>query len=180
MQTTADVVAVLDSSFRQIFPDARPIKATVKEEAKAMQHPVESGASVVDHRVILPVEIKLSLIIPGDAYRDVYQQIRQYWLRGDLLTVQTLAGTYQNMMISGMPHDESSDLIDALPMEITLVEQKIASTKFSGGASKGGANGDPSVPRDSPTTGRGQQQGTTPSTGQQGKAGSTIYDIIFS
>ncbi|EBW5579129.1 hypothetical protein PL246_09500 [Salmonella enterica] len=176
--TITDVVAVLDSSFRQVFPDARPVKATIKEEAKAMQHPVENGASVVDHRVILPVEIKLSLILAGDAYRDVYQQIRQYWLRGDLLSVQTMTGTYQNMMISGMPHDETPELIDSIPMEISLIEEKIAATKFSS-SSGGGAKGAPSSPRDSPTTPRGQQQGETPSDEKQNSGESTLHDILF-
>lgn len=139
-----------------------------------MQHPVETGASVVDHRVIQPVEIKISIILPSGVYRDVYQQIRQIWLRGDLLSVQTRVGTYQSMMIAGMPHEETADINDAIPMELNLVEQKIAETKFAAGAS-----GSPSSPRDGPTNGRGQQQGGTPSEGQQDQAGSIMHDIFF-
>ncbi|EPO2591128.1 phage baseplate protein [Escherichia albertii] len=172
--TITDDVAVLDSSFRQVFPDGRPIKASVKEEAKAMQHPIETGASVVDHRVIQPVEINISIILPSGIYRDVYQQIRQIWLRGDLLSVQTKTGTYQNMMISGIPHEETTDINDAIPMELALVELKIAETKFAAGAS-----GSPSSPRDGPTNGRGQQQGGTPSDGQKDAGESMLHGMLF-
>ncbi|EAO0065962.1 hypothetical protein GPN87_003093 [Salmonella enterica] len=176
--TTVDVVAVLDKSFRQVFADARPMKASVKEESKVMQHPVENGTSVVDHRVLAPVEIKLSMLLTGDSYRNTYQQIKQYYLRAELFTVQTTADTYQNMLIASIPHEESPELSDAIAMEITFSELKIAATKYS--ASGGGRSGSGSnkSPRDNSTTGRGQQQGPTASSSQEDKASSVLYGIF--
>lgn len=177
--TTADVVAVLDKSFRQVFADARPMKASVKEESKVMQHPVENGTSVVDHRVLIPVEIKLSMLLSGDSYRNTYQQIKQYYLRAELFTVQTTADTYQNMLIASMPHEESPELSDAIAMEIAFSELKIATTKYSASGGSGSGSGSNQNPRDNPTTGRGQQQGPAASTSQEGRGGSVLHDIFL-
>ncbi|EED8424396.1 hypothetical protein A4J64_001939 [Salmonella enterica subsp. enterica serovar Losangeles] len=172
--TIVDVVAVLDKSFRQVFADARPMKASVKEESKVMQHPVENGTSVVDHRVLVPVEIKLSMLLTGDSYRNTYQQIKQYYLLAELFTVQTTADTYQNMLIASMPHEESPELTDAIAMEISFSELKIASTKYGSSSSSSST----SSPRDKSTTGRGQQQGQATTSSQEGKGGSMLYGIF--
>ncbi|MEG2042529.1 MAG: hypothetical protein RR068_15655, partial [Hafnia sp.] len=137
-------------------------------------HPVENGTSVVDHRVLSPVEIKLSMLLAGDSYRNTYQQIKQYYLRAELFTVQTVADTYQNMLIVSMPHEESPDLSDAIAMEISFSELKIATTKYSAS----GGSGTNENPRDNPTTGRGQQQGTAASSSQEDKASSVLYGIF--
>lgn len=172
--TIVDVVGVLDSSFRQVFPDARPMKASIKEESKVMQHPVENGSNVVDHRVLLPVEIKLSVMLAGDSYRDTYQQIKQYYLRAELFSVQTISDTYPNMLISAMPHEETPDISDAIPMEITFTEMRIATTRHGTAHSSHGK----SDARDKSTTGRGQQQGQSASSAQQEKGSSILADIF--
>lgn len=126
-----DVVAVLDKDFNQVFPDARPIKATVKEEAKLMEHPVETGASVVDHRVILPTEIELSCLLTSDEYADVYQQIRQIWKAGDTVSVQTRTDNYPSMVIYAMPHEETADLIEGVALILQLREIIYVDVQFT-------------------------------------------------
>jgi len=51
-QSVADTVAVFDNSFNQLFAAARPINADVTPTAKVMKHPLESGGSIVDNRII--------------------------------------------------------------------------------------------------------------------------------
>ena len=97
-----DVVAVLDESNAQLFPLARPGKATVKETAKIAEHPVESGGVIVDHRVILPVEIALEVWVTD--YAATYRKIRAAFYAHKLLKVQTRAGHYENMAIESIPH----------------------------------------------------------------------------
>lgn len=129
--TQTDKVAVYDQNFTQVFPLARPIKAVVKEEAKSMEHPLESGSMIIDHRIILPVEIELSLVTQSTDASDTYNEIRQYYLNGTLLTVHTKSGVYQNNYITGMPHEESPDEFDVLIVALKLKQAQLVTSQNS-------------------------------------------------
>jgi len=127
---TTDVVAVYDQSFSQVFQTARPLKAEVSETAMAMEHPVESGATITDYRIINPVEIKLSMILEPASYKDTYSTIKQFFVSSTLLTVQTLTGTYDNMMITQMPHEEDPNIFDTITMALTLKEVLLVEAQY--------------------------------------------------
>jgi len=146
-----DQVAIFDQDFNQLFIGARAIKAVINEQAKVMEHPLESGATITDHRVIMPIEIELSFILNRENYQDTYRQIRQYYYAADLLIVQTRSGVYENQLIASMPHEENPDQYNTLTMAVTLKEAQFALTEFD------------FAPRDvlqSTTNNRGAQQGT--------------------
>jgi hypothetical protein len=126
-----DVVGVFDQNYNQVFRNARPLKAVVKETSKSMEHPLESGATIVDHRVILPVEIELSLIVQSDPedVQDIYRIIRQHWLNADLLNVHTLAGVYENQYITDLPHEESPDQYGTIVIGLKLKQLQFAVTQ---------------------------------------------------
>ena len=128
---TTDVVAVYDAAGVQLFADARPLKASVKETAKVFEHPLETGATITDYRVINPVEIELSMMLASEDYRNVYDQIRQVFLRGDLLTVATRSGSYRNMLISEIPHEEDPEQYDALPLGMSLKEAQFVDPQYA-------------------------------------------------
>lgn len=143
-----DTVAVFDQDFNQIFKEARAIKAVVKEQAKVMEHPIETGAVITDHRVILPVEIELSLILKPANYQDTYKVIRSYYLNSTLLVVQTKTAIYENQLISAIPHEETPDLYDAIALTLSLRQALFVTP--AGGIS-------PENPTDTTTVDRGQQ-----------------------
>lgn len=145
-----DVVCVLNEALQQVFTQARPIKATVKEDSKAMEHPLETGATIVDHRVILPTTIELSMLLTSDDYPAVYGQIKDLFTRAELLTVQTRVGSYTSMLIEKIPHEETTDIQDGVPLAMTLKEARFVTAQFS--ALK------VATPRDSNTVKRGEQQ----------------------
>lgn len=152
-----DSVAIFDQNFTQLFRNARAIKAIVKEQSKVMEHPVETGAIITDHRIVLRIEIDLSLILSSVDYQDVYASIKQYYLNGTLLTVQTRSGIYTNQLISGLPHEEDPTMYDALTIALSLKEVIIVTAQF---------NISPKNRRNSNTVNRGQQQGTPANTQQ--------------
>lgn len=147
-----DVTAVLDSGFNQVFAGARPIKATILRASRAMEHPLETGASVTDHRIILPVNIELSMLLTTDTYATVYQQIRDLFTRGELLTVQTRVDSFPSMLIEKMPHDETPEMQDGVALALSLKEAKFVQPQFSTIKVE--------KPKDSTTVKRGQQQPT--------------------
>lgn len=125
-----DVVGVFDDSFNQLFNLARPIKANINPSSKIMDHPIEGGATSSDFRIILPTEIELSLICSSDEYKSAYQQIKTVYLAGQTVTVKTRADTYLNMMISGMPHDETPDMYNAIAVALKLREIIFVTTQY--------------------------------------------------
>jgi len=146
-----DYVAVFDQNYNQLFTQARAIKAVVKEQSKVMEHPVESGAIITDHRIVLPIEIDLSLILASHDYQAVYNSIKQYYLNGTLLVIQTRSGIYTNQLISGLPHEEDPTMYNALTVALSLKEVILISAQY---------NVTPKNPTNSNTTNRGTQQGT--------------------
>ena len=147
-----DVVAVLDSKFRQVFEKARAVKATIVRASKAMEHPLETGATVTDHRIVLPVNVELSLILASEDYRAVYQQVRDLFVKGELLTVQTRVDSFPSMLIEKMPHDETPEMFDGVALALSLKEAQFVQPQFSTVKVE--------KPKNSTTVKRGQQQPT--------------------
>lgn len=145
-----DVVAVLDSQFAQVFEGARAIRATVSRVSKAMEHPLETGVTITDHRIILPIKIELSLLLTNADYRDVYQQVADLFKQAELLTVQTRVDSFADMLIEKMPHEETSEILDGVFLVLSLTEAKFVEPQF--------APLKVQEPRSSNTVQRGQQQ----------------------
>lgn len=150
----ADVVAIFDEGFNQVFERARPIKGMIKEAAKPMEHPVETGSTITDHRIILPVEITLTVILDPSDYRATYEQIKQLFLKSTLLTVQTRTGIYRNQFIVEMPHDEDPEMFDTVSMSIKTKEVILVDAQ-AGRMTIGTVRN----PANASTTDRGEQQG---------------------
>ena len=159
-----DQVAVYDQNFRQVFGQARPLKASVNETAKAMEHPVESGATITDFRIINPVEINLMMILLPASYRDAYGTIKQFFLNSTLLTVQTKTGTYTNMMITQIPHEEDPNLFDTITLALSLKEVILVEAQYGTLPPQVVAS-----PKDTTTVDKGQTNPTAvPATNQSG------------
>lgn len=163
---SVDAVAVYDQAFNQVFPKARALKATIKEEAKVMEHPVETGATITDHRIILPVEIELSMIVFSSDYQDTYNNIKQYYLNSTLLIVQTRTSTYVNQLISGIPHEEDPAQYDVLTIAIKLKEVQFVTSQ---------STVVPKNPANNRTVDRGNIQPKTVPSGVP----SIAHDVIF-
>lgn len=147
-----DYIAIFTQDYKQIFREARPIRATVKEQAKVMEHPTEKGTIISDHRVILPVEIELLLILASANYQSVYKDIRQYYFNATLLIVQTRSGIYENQLIASLPHEENPEMFNALEISLNLKQIQFVTTQYGVV---------PRYPSDTTTVDRGVQQGTT-------------------
>jgi hypothetical protein len=128
------------ASFGQMFANARPMKATIRETSKVMEHPVETGVILSDHHIINPVEIDIPLVVtsttPGTInsllslvgigsavaanYAATYSQIRQAFINATLLSVKTNVGVFSNMIIADMPHEEDPEMFDVITIALHL------------------------------------------------------------
>lgn len=119
---------------QQLFQNARPMRAIVRETSKVMEHPVENGVVLSDHHIINPIEIDIPLIVTSSStgilgqiigglgvnYSATYAQIRQAFQNATPLTVKTRTGAYNNMIIADMPHEEDPEMWDAITIFLHL------------------------------------------------------------
>lgn len=106
----------------EIWTSAKVMGSSVSPEALVMQHPVETGTSIMDHRVIQPVEVSVRLMLEKDNYRDVYSAIQEYHKSANLVEIHTRTSIYSNMEIVAFPHEEDPEYFDAIPIEIHFRE----------------------------------------------------------
>lgn len=168
---SADVVAIFDQNFNQLFELARPLKAIIKEDSKLMEHPLETGGTFIDHSIILPVEIELSMVLRRGEYRDVYQRIRQAFKNRELLVVQTKTGLYENQLIQSLPHDEDPELYDTIALALKLREVQLITAQYNKLPPKSVRN-----PSNASTVDKGQQQ---PTAGTSSSRNSSILFGVF-
>lgn len=168
-----DVVAIYDSkSFQQLFNEVLPMKAEVRETSKVMMHPVETGVMLSDHHIINPREVDLQIIISSDAYGSVYQQLKSAFIAATLLSVQTRADIYPNMIIASMPHEETPEMFDVIVMSLRMVEVLYVIPTSSPSAATPAAYA-PADPVDDDTVQRGQQVCTPSDPSGLGQHGAT-------
>lgn len=168
--TVTDVVGLFDKNFKQLVPEGRPLKATVTQPSKVMEHPLETGATVADHRVFQPVEIELTLVIPFVNF----QRLRAIHKQAETITVRTNAGTFENMVIETLPHDETTDVFDKIATAVKLREVVFVDTQFQALPPKAaGGKGN----RNTSTAKKGSQSGKPASATTQRKA-SVLYGLL--
>ncbi|HZZ80038.1 MAG TPA: hypothetical protein VFE62_16110 [Gemmataceae bacterium] len=156
------------AAFGQMFVNARPLKATIRETSKVMEHPIESGAVIADHHIINPVEIELPLIVASQFYPATYTQLRQAFVDATLLSVKTRVGTYSNMIIAAMPHEEDAEMFDAITIGLHLKQVLFVVP----GTVSTVQNFQPLAPANSNTIGSGLQQALAIGTQLSSAAGS--------
>lgn len=117
-----DLVTVLDAdSLEPLFDGAQPMRVTVRESSKLTSWPVEDGTQRTDHRVLDPVEIDLGVLIT-EANKNLFESLRQTFIEGRALVVQSQVRSYPAMMIFEMPHDEMPETGDAVAVSVKLRE----------------------------------------------------------
>lgn len=130
MKKETELYGVYSDNFSLLFEDAISMKASVTEDAKLMEHPLEDGATIADHRVFLPVEIELSMTLPGDSYKNTYALIKQAFKSEDVFNIHTKTDVYSSMAISGMPHEEDPTITDTIPLILNFRQVTIIKTQY--------------------------------------------------
>lgn len=157
-------VAIFDASLRQILQSAKPLRATVKETSKLPEHPLESGAVINDHKIINPAEVEVTFFLAAGEFSAIYQTIRQIYLSGQLVTVQTKTASYRNMTIAELPHEETPDFIDALVVNVKFREIRLSTAQFG------------ILP---PSSVQNKSQSSTVDRGEQQPKSSAAFDLLF-
>lgn len=119
---TADTVRITDMNGVQVFSQCRAMSVQVSRTSTLAEHPLETGNTIADFKIIKPNSITLKMIIPDDAYRAVYKEIEQAWLNSMAFIVQTWASSFANMVLTDLPHDETPGSVGCVSLTLTLKE----------------------------------------------------------
>ena len=162
-----DVFAILDSAGNQVIENGRPLQASIIRSSKKFTHPLENNATRADGKIITPVQISVSIIFQGGDYESGYRELERLFERSDSLMVRTKVRTFDNMIITDMPHKEDSAAYDAITVDIKLEETLLATVVI--------------LPANNPafsTVNRGQQQ-TQAANADQTSGGSFLFRQFF-
>ncbi|MCO8160981.1 hypothetical protein NRB16_24450 [Pseudomonas sp. LJDD11] len=152
-ESAQDLVSILDAaSYQPLFETLNPMRVTVREVAKLTRFAVEDGSPRSDHRYIEPVEIDLPLLLVDDV-RNVFETLRQAWLDGKALIVQTKVRSYPDMMIVELPHEETPEQGASIPVAVRLQEVSVVTPEFGALPPRKVVN-----PAQASTTKKGHQQ----------------------
>lgn len=161
---TYDVVAIVDpDTGQQMFTAAEAMKANVSPMSKIMDHPLEDGTPVSDFKIILPIAIELGLLVNAADYDSTYAALTDAFLDSTWLTVRTNADTYDNMIIEGIPHDETPEMFGMLSIAVRLREVNLIEVQYQALPAK-----QVSEPTDQSTVNTGETQPQ--------QANSVLYD----
>lgn len=152
---SSDLVGIYDENFNQLFPEARPVQMSYSETSKMMEHPIENGSIVVDHKVFMPATVEAVFIIQSDDYRSVYDQIENAYKNNTIVTIQGKAKSFNNMVLSSKLHDETAGMYDTVQVVVKFTELFIANITSTMTVST------VAQPQDSDTINDGRIQGTT-------------------
>lgn len=121
----------------QILRGASIIQAQINEHAQTFTHPLENGRNIIDHRIIQPVEIEFRVLLIDDKVgrlerlitgvseklaSDTYDEMKQNFLDGTLLSIQTRSSTYPDQIMTAMPHEETSAIFDGLAVTFKTMQ----------------------------------------------------------
>lgn len=123
-------VALYDSHSQEVLEDCSIISCSIQDKARLMEHPLESGAKITDHKIFEPRTFNLQIALPPVYYENAYQTLFNLYRNSEILTLQTKAQIYENLQISGIPHEEKANNINRMIFNIELKEAQIVTAIF--------------------------------------------------
>lgn len=106
------------------------LDCNVVEDSNLMEHPVESGFKIVDNKVFNPVEITIRLALPSYSYQSIYKELRELYEKSTTLRIKTRGHCYRNMVLQGIPHNETAENFDRLVFDLHFKEVMIVEPKY--------------------------------------------------
>ena len=187
---SADVIGIYSQDdngapLQQIVTDANVMKASINTQSRVFRHPLADGSTIIDHRILLPIEIEMALVITnkrrffGNAVsfddpspsvlRNNYNTILEYYNSGRLVGVQTRATYYPNLLIQALPHQETTEVYNGIVLIIKFQEAQFTLRSVGIFSSIN--------PSETTTLDRGDQQPEVPTPNQQSAAAGILDSI---
>ncbi len=161
-------VRVCDANFNPIFKNLGILDFEDNLHDRVMYHPLEDGSIIADHRVIEPLEIKLSCKLTNLDFQSVYFEILQAFANKDKLVVQSKVNSYENMYINALPTKQNADNYSGIDIQVSFQQALFTQPQY-------GIT--PKNPANSNTVPTGIKQGTPANDDQITKATASVSTL---
>lgn len=141
-------VKIFDTDGNELFSNIKYLTLAVKQDSKLMEHPVETGAVISDHKVIYPLELEIQALVNPNDLQDIYFNLELSYKDSAFFTIQTKADIYENLVLVSLPHSENSKYANFLLVGARFKQVILAKTQTEFSSSNAA---------DSSTTNRGTQ-----------------------
>ena len=120
----------------EVLADCSIIRCTVSDKARLMEHPLEMGSKIIDHKVFEPITANLQIAMPISGFETECATLKELYRKGTMLSLQTKAYVYDNLQIAGIPHEETAENINRLVFNIELREAQVTQSVYVDKANK--------------------------------------------
>lgn len=114
----------------EVLADASIISCRVDDQSKLMEHPIESGAKISDHKVFEPRSIELTIALTSNGYASEYRQLFNLYRDCTIMKLQTKAQVYNNLQIESIPHEEKVETMNRMIFNLKLKEAIVVTAQF--------------------------------------------------
>lgn len=120
-QKNRNIISMNYDDGTPFIPDAVIMSVSIDPSIQYPEHTMEDGTSKIDHKIVNPTELVVRVLLPdGSLYRSYYQIIKQAMLNSQPITVNSRTDIHANMLINGLPSNESGTAISNGFVDIPL------------------------------------------------------------
>lgn len=117
------------NSNREVLQNLEYIDGSVKDDVQLMEHPLETGATIVDHEIFNPNEITIRALI-DDNDKQSLNDLMEYYKKATPLSVRAKGELFTNLIISSKPYKIDSSYFNKSTYDISFREVQYAVTTY--------------------------------------------------
>lgn len=101
-----------------------------RETSRIMEHPIESGAMIADHKVQDPDEVIIRMVMPYYFYDEIVRELQDYKRGSVPLNIHTKKGIYRNMQLCDIPHIENVSNVSRLTFNLRFRQAMVVQPQY--------------------------------------------------
>lgn len=106
------------------------ISCKIDKPSRLCKHPVESGATRTDHKIIDPVKCTLTIAMPAYYQNVVIKEIKEFYEKNTPLSVHDVSGIYNNLVIVDYPHTTDKKTANRLVFTVEMEEMRVVEAQY--------------------------------------------------
>lgn len=106
------------------------MSCNIDRPSRLCKHPVESGVTVSDHKIIDPVKCTITIAMPAYYQDIVIKELAEYYKKSTPLSVHDVSGIYNNMVVTNYPNTTDKKTADRLVFNVELEQIIVVDSQY--------------------------------------------------
>ncbi len=106
------------------------MSCNIDRPSRLCKHPVESGVTVSDHKIIDPVKCTITIAMPAYYQDIVIKELAEYHQKSTPLSVHDVSGIYNNMVVTNYPNTTDKKTADRLVFNVELEQIIVVDSQY--------------------------------------------------